>query len=554
MLSFGQSKAVIGLDVGSYGVKAVALQANKDRITLQGFASARIDKQDVGEVVKGVFAQLGVKSRRVCTAVSGRSVIVRQVETPRLEGPALQQHISHEADKYIPFGSEEVIIDAQPLPDPDGKKPDNLSVMLVAVRRSFVSEHIAQLKLGGVEPEIVDVDVFALANCYEVLGPPAPPEAEKKATALIDIGAAKSNIAILQGNRLLFTREVYLAGNEITEAVGRALAAEPDDVDRLKLAPGEMLDQLLDAAQPAFEDLANEIRLSFDYVEGQFDCEVSTVVLSGGSAQLPNAASILGNLLGRPVHVFDPLAGLDLVPSRYDIHGLDANSPSLAVALGLALHLLEFPQKGLGGSQSHAWQPRQGRGAGIDAAPAANEPAPAPEPSAPEPVSPAPAPTYTPSGGAPVVSPGPMPTPLFVTPAGGVPAAPQPATIDIRAPQPATIDIRAPQPATIDMPAPVAAAIAPPDADRPRSAASEMYLGESGASRSGLLVVLDDDQEMPPPLASERIAKGDPGATGTGSTSRSAIKIEGFAEETKDDNAGGGDLKLPDLPPLPPKQ
>ncbi len=544
MLSFGQSKAVIGLDVGSYGVKAVALQANKDRITLQGFASARIDKQDVGEVVKAVFAQLGVKSRRLCTAVSGRSVIVRQVETPRLEGPALQQHISHEADKYIPFGSEEVIIDAQPLPDPDGKKPDNLSVMLVAVRRSFVSEHLAQLKLGGVEPEIVDVDVFALANCYEVLGPPAPPEAEKKATALIDIGAAKSNIAIVQGNRLLFTREVYLAGNEITEAVGRTLSAEPDDVDRLKLAPGEMLDQLLDAAQPAFEDLANEIRLSFDYVEGQFDCEVSTVVLSGGSAQLPNAASILGNLLGRPVHVFDPLAGLDLVPSRYDIHGLDANSPSLAVALGLALHLLEFPQKGLGGSQSHAWQPRQGRN-DAGAAPAANEPAPAPEPAAPEPVSPAPAPTYTPSSGTPVVSPGPMPTPLFVTPAGGTPAEPLPPTINVPAP---------PQPATINIPAPVAAAMVAPEPPRSGSGASEMFLGESGATRSGLLVVLDDDQEMPPPLASERIAKGDPGASGTGSVSRSAIKIEGFADEPKDDNGGNGDLKLPELPPLPPKQ
>lgn len=531
MLSFGQSKAVIGLDVGSYAVKAVALQANKDRITLQGFAQARIDNQDVGEVVKAVMAQLGLKSKRVCTAVSGRSVIVRQVETPRLEGPALQQHIAHEADKYIPFGSEEVIIDAQPLPDPEGKKPDNLSVMLVAVRRSFVSEHLAQLKLGGLEPEIVDVDVFALANCYEVLGPPAPPEAEKKATALIDIGAAKSNIAIVQGSRLLFTREVYLAGNEITEAVGRTMAAEAEDVDRLKLNPGEMLDQLLDAAQPAFEDLANEIRLSFDYVEGQFDCEVSSVVLSGGSAQLPNASAILGNLLGRPVHVFDPLAGLDLVPSKYDIHGLDANSPSLAVSLGLALHLLEFGQKGLGGSQSHAWQPRQGRGDVAAAQPAATA-APSAEPApAPEPVAPAPSPAYTPPGGSPVIT----PAPLFVTPAGGIPAEPLPPTINVPAPpQPATITMTAPPDS-----APVAAALGDPSQ-------TEMLLGEGGVTRSGLLVVLDDDQEMPPQLASERIAKG----SGTGSATRSsAIKIEGFEESSNE----GSELKMPELPPMPPK-
>lgn len=539
MLSFGQSKAVIGLDVGSYAVKAVALQANKDRITLQGFAQARIDNQDAGEVVKGVLAQMGIKSRRVCTAVSGRSVIVRQVETPRLEGPALQQHIAHEADKYIPFGSEEVIIDAQPLPDPEGKKPDNLAVMLVAVRRSFIAEHLAQLKLGGLEPEVVDVDVFALANCYEVLGPPAPPEAEKKATALIDIGAAKSNIAIVQGSRLLFTREVYLAGNEITEAVSRSMSAEAEDVDRLKLNPGEMLDQLLDAAQPAFEDLANEIRLSFDYVEGQFDCEVSSVVLSGGSSQLPNASAILGNLLGRPVHVFDPLAGLDLVPSRYDIHGLDASSPSLAVALGLALHLLEFGQKGLGGSQSHAWQPRQGRGdvAAAAAPAAAPSAAPAPEP-APEPVAPAPAPNYTPPSGAPIVTPG----PLFVTPAGGIPAEPLPPTVNVPAPpQPATISLTPPN-IPAEPAAPVAEAFGGP------AAQSELGLGESGATRSGLLVVLDDDQEMPPQLASERISKG----TGTGSATRSsAIKIESFAEEGGKDE--GGDLKLPELPPLPPK-
>lgn len=543
MLSFGQTKAVIGLDVGSYAVKAVALQANKDRITLQGYAQARIDKQDLGEVIKGVMNQLGVKGRRLCTSVSGRSVIVRQVETPRLEGPALQQHIAHEADKYIPFGSEEVIIDAQPLPDAEGKKAENLSVMLVAVRRSFVQEHLAQLNLGGVQPEIVDVDVFALANCYEVLGPPSPPEAEKKATALIDIGAAKSNIAIVLGSRLLFTREVYLAGNEITEAVGRALSAEPDDVDRMKCNPGEGLDQILDAAQPAFEDLANEIRLSFDYVEGQFDVEVSTVVLSGGSSQLPNAAAILGNLLGRPVHVFDPLAGLDLVPSRYDIHSLDANSPGLSVALGLALHLLEFGQKGLGGGQSHAWQPRAGRdGLGAPPQPVSDsqvQPAQPAEP-APAPEAPAPAPVYTPAGGTPVQS----DQPLFITPAPAAPPEePQPATISVAPP---------PLPATISVGAPPAAA---PIAAPPPKGGSEMFLGESGATRSGLLVVLDDDQDVPNQLASERIAKSESGirpAPPGGGTS--SIKIEGFTEEEKKDGGGDDEMpKLPDLPPMPPR-
>ncbi len=355
---FGSTKAVIGLDIGSYAVKAVALQSNRDRITLQGYAQAKIDNQDVGEVIRRVIGQLGIKPKRVVTAVSGRSVIVRQVETPKLQDAELKQHITYEADKYIPFGTEEVIIDCQPMPAKPGAPDNTQQVMLVAVRKGFVQEHLASLRTAGVAAEVIDVDVFALANAYELLGPPMAPDAERKATAVIDIGATKTNIAIMQADRLLFTREIYLAGNEISDAIARTLNYQPEEVDQMKLAPGEALESIVDAAMPAFEDLANEIRLSFDYVEGQFDTEVATIVLSGGTSQLPTVANILGNILSRPVFVFDPLAGLDLVPSKYDIHGLDANSPGLTVALGLAAHVLEHQQRSLGGQQSHNWQPR----------------------------------------------------------------------------------------------------------------------------------------------------------------------------------------------------
>jgi type IV pilus assembly protein PilM len=355
---FASTKAVIGLDVGSYSVKAVALQSNRDRITLQGYAQAKIGNEDVGEVIKRVVGQLGVKAKRVVTAVSGRSVIVRQVETPKLLDNELKQHITYEADKYIPFGTEEVIIDCQPMPPKPGAPDNTQQVMLVAVRKGFIQEHLASLRTAGLMAEVIDVDVFALSNAYELLGPPMPPEAERKATAIVDIGATKTNISIMQSERVLFTREIYLAGNEISDAIARTLNYQPDEVDAMKLAPGEALESIVDAAMPAFEDLANEIRLSFDYVEGQFDCEVATVVLSGGTSQLPTVAAILGNILSRPVYVFDPLAGLDLVPSKYDIHGLDANSPGLTVALGLAAHVLNHAQRSLGGQQSHNWQPR----------------------------------------------------------------------------------------------------------------------------------------------------------------------------------------------------
>jgi hypothetical protein len=399
-----------------------------------------------------------------------------------------------------------------------------MQVLLVAVRRGFVEDHITQLKAAGLTPEVIDVDVFALSNAYELLGPGPQPNPEKTATALIDIGASKSNIAIVQGTRLLFTREVYLAGNEITDAIVRTFNEPAEDVERIKSAPGEALEALIDAAMPAFEDLANEIRLSFDYVEGQFEVQVSDLVLTGGSSQLPGIPEILGNILGRPVHVFDPLAGLDLVPSRYDMHGLDANGPSLTVALGLAAHVLNSPQSGLGGANSLNWQPRQVRDGTIVPRPAAAA-APVAAMAAEQPSGGyrSPAPTHTPA----------FPTPL---PMASAPVMPPPAPAPIPMPPPQLT----PPPAFLTPP-PAAAKGKVLDLDPAQydeeSPSTDTILNDP--TRSALLVVLDEDQEMPPSERHER---------GTSSANRPSqiLKVESFEDDDGENNSGG----LPELPRL----
>lgn len=505
---FGGAKSVVGLDVGSHTVKAVALQSNRDRITLQGYAQAKIGTQDPATVVRQVIEQLGVKPRRLVTSVSGRSVIVRQVETPKLAGDELKAHITYEADKYIPFATDEVVIDCQPLPDRAGAKDNTQQVLLVAVRRGFVNDHLTMLRSAGLQPEVVDVDVFALSNAYELLGPGDPGE-DKGAVALIDIGASKSNISIVHGSRLLFTREVYLAGNEITDAISRTFNEQSEEIERLKAAPGEAREALLDAAMPAFEDLANEIRLSFDYVEGQFEKQVDSVVLTGGSSQLHSISDILGNILSRPVHVFDPLAGMDLVPSKYDIHGLDANAPSLTIALGLAAHLLDHGSTGLGGQHSHGWQPR------ADGAAVSRPSAPAIADNDPTETAEVPPPQREPSGANSTL---PFAAPPAMT-------APPPVTSYTPVPPPPT------QVAPMTAPLTNPMQIQPPDDDRgalPRGS-TEIFQGES--NKSGLLVILDDDQEIPPA----------PDPSTSGSRRKPTIKLESFEDEPD----GGG------LPPLP---
>ena len=504
---FGGSKTIVGVDVGSWSVKAVALQANKGRLTLMGFSHMRLDEQDPSLITRHVLDHMGVKARNVVSSVSGRSVIVRQVETPRLESSELRAHIAYEADKYIPFGADEVVLDCQALPpnsEAEEKAP-NQQVLLVAVRRGFVEDHIGMMQAAGVTPQVVDVDVFALCNAYWTLGPKVDEEhPETGATALVDIGATKSWVAIIKNRRPLFQREIYLAGNEITDSIVRAFNEQAEDIERIKLDPGsdETLDALIDAAMPAIEDLANEIRLSFDYVEGQFDEEVTKIVLSGGSSLMPNFPDVLGNILGRPVEIFDPCNGLDLIPSKYDLHSLDANSPALTVALGLACHMAgDDMTTGLGGGELASWNPRRGAGHGSSARPQTTVPEQAvdqtPGPGGDETMA-----TFTAPAPAQAAGPISFPTP----PPGSIPAPPPYVGEPAMAPEipPENQTMPELQPPT-DLGAPDAFAFEPagiePDnipaarEDDVAQPADDSSRYSSENNRSSMMVILEDDDD-----------------------------------------------------------
>ncbi|MFW5828702.1 MAG: type IV pilus assembly protein PilM [Planctomycetota bacterium] len=517
---FGNKNIAIGLDIGSYAVKAVVLQPNKGRLTLQGYAQQRIGADDPSEVVRRVMHQLGFKHRNIISAVSGRSVIVRQVETPRLTGNELRSHITYEADKYIPFGADEVVIDCQPLPSVGEEDDNTQQVQLVAVRRGFIEDHVGMLNRANMHPKVIDVDMFALCNAYEALGPAMPIDSEAPVTALVDIGASKVCVAIVRGNRPLFTREFYLAGNEITDAICRSFGESPEDVEIIKLAPGEALEALIDAAMPSLEDLANEIRLSFDYVEGQFDMEVEQVVLAGGSSQLSTLGDIIGNLLGRPVVVFDPLAGLDLMPARYDINSLDGNAPGLTVALGLACHLAAQGISGLGGSQVASWQSRYHGGvtAAGTAMAMAGESDEISQDTVAADLSDEDAAMMPP----PVED---LPPPPAAEPAFAAPDMPPPPE------EQASFEL--PLPGSDEYEAEPAAELAPPT-----TPSGEEEEGGYNRGHSSVLVILDEDDDEMMPRTSDIVRK-------SGSHSKSdsrQVDLESFSEEEDDDS---------DLPPLP---
>ena len=91
-------------------------------IAFTGFAITRIGSQnETIFAIKEILRHAGFKTKQCITAVSGRSVIVRYVNMNQMPMEELRQAIKFEADKYIPFEVDEVVMDCQILEENVGK-------------------------------------------------------------------------------------------------------------------------------------------------------------------------------------------------------------------------------------------------------------------------------------------------------------------------------------------------------------------------------------------------------------------------------------------------
>ena len=75
-------KKSIGIDIGTYSIKIVELEAKKNGLELTRCVSELVKGNDVKATLQGLLQQEKLLSKRVNVSLSGASVIVRYVDMP----------------------------------------------------------------------------------------------------------------------------------------------------------------------------------------------------------------------------------------------------------------------------------------------------------------------------------------------------------------------------------------------------------------------------------------------------------------------------------------
>lgn len=344
---FRKAKSLVGLDLGSSVVKAVEISLDGPEPVVTGFARVEIAPGgSVEEAVAACLKEGRFRTKRVVTSVAGQSVVVRYVPMPRMSDHELRQAIRFESDKYIPFDLDEVSLDCQPLEHrmpgavvEGADSPENqMTVLLAACKSTAIEERLAPVVARGLTPVAVDIDLFALANAWELCGVPLDEAdtGEEPAVALVDVGAVRTSINVLCDGESCFGREINIGGNDMTQAIARRLSVEPFEAEAIKRASDTHEPEVNSAIAPVLEDLVSEVSLSLDYVEHHTGVRVDEILLSGGGILAPGAAGYVEQATARRARTWNPLEGLRVDAGRVDVEELEAWAPTLVVAVGLA--------------------------------------------------------------------------------------------------------------------------------------------------------------------------------------------------------------------------
>jgi len=274
-----KSGTVVGLNIGTDSIKVIELRAKGNEIVVTGMGMLPTPEDSIANgvvmsvaslshAIRDVMQQAGIKSKRVITSVAGTgALVVRVIEVPKMSDNELEDNMKVDADRYIPFPPSEVIMDFKALRDlPSDPDAPNMEVLLAAAQREIIDLHVQVMEGAKLDPRSIDVEPLSAVralNTREIRPDYSGPSSAdfddvdyNDVSAVVNIGAASTEISIVRGDILVFTRNVPTGGQTMTQAIVDYFGLHWPDAENAKRTWGDALPRTV--ATPAAADYSSD--------------------------------------------------------------------------------------------------------------------------------------------------------------------------------------------------------------------------------------------------------------------------------------------------------
>ncbi len=337
-------KTTLGLDIGSHTVKLIELAHDGAQVTLISAGSIPTpakaltstlpaDYQAIAGTIKQLMRDTGAKTQEIAIALPESQVFTRVIEVPQLSARELSSAISWEAEQYVPLPLDQVNMDFTVLRESKDTGTGKMDVLLVASPKALLERYLSILELADLTAIVAETEIIAASRALIRATP------DVKTVLIVSLGAQTTDMAILRGGTLAFTRSISSGGEALSRALMQGLDFNPAQAEEFKRTYGLEQDKLegkiVSAIKPIMDTILGEMKRAVAfYQEKHKDERVETIILSGGTAKLPGMVVYIASSMGIETQLANPWVGIARDP-RFRI--LDSEGVTFSVAVGLAL-------------------------------------------------------------------------------------------------------------------------------------------------------------------------------------------------------------------------
>ncbi len=371
------SQGLLGVDIGTTGLKVVELmpEGGKIRLVTYGYADIAPEKdatvlsvdnaKQVADILQQVVKASGMKATKAVAALPASSVFhaIISIPMPKSAKEDIRAVVEAQTAKLLPLPIAEMIIDSyiidkDLLPKDDEKKAEEkkseapttdaqqptpaktVRVQVTAAPKALVEKYIAMFRAAKIELISLETEVFALMRA--LIGK------DSAKTMIVDVGGDRTNIVIAERGVPYLTRGIKSGGSAVTAALSGAMGISMSEAEGIKkdiaLGEGNVMPPALAAAiKPLLHESKYALDVNMQEDTGGAPKPVNKVILTGGSAALAGFDAAMTNALNVNVYVGDPWARVATPPASRPI--LDEVGSRFAVAIGLAMRVVPEKEK-----------------------------------------------------------------------------------------------------------------------------------------------------------------------------------------------------------------
>ena len=315
---FYKDKPIIGLDISSTDIKVMSIDlrhqavlgyGNLDLDPLRIKKSFDEDDNYLSESLKTLLDKKLVgtlASDQVVLGIPTSRTFSRTFTVPVSAENTLKDAVALEVGQYIPLPLSLLYVDYEVIERND----TILTVIMSAVPKKIVDNAMRACEEAGLTVNMIEPAINAVARILKST------EEGHLPTVIVDIGAANTDIAVLDGS-VRVTGGIGAGGNTFTLDIAKKLSVTLENAHQLKvlngLAPGARQEKLTAALRPSLRSIITETRKVIRYYNERLsnDRRLEQVLVVGSGSNVPGIGEYFTNELVMPARTANPWQQLD---------------------------------------------------------------------------------------------------------------------------------------------------------------------------------------------------------------------------------------------------